>query len=163
MLRFITTLIISLLLLSSFAQKVTLSFSNQSLTQVLQILNNHYQFKFAYDNDKTDHILIDDHFSNAKIDDVLTAILEGSGLTYNLINGAYVIVPANENNSLSVKSSQYKKITGLILDKNTGEHLPYTSIQTVSNKSGTLANRDGFFTIWTTSTDSLALKISFIG
>jgi ferric enterobactin receptor len=160
-------ILLLLLLLNAavFSQKITVNLADRPLTEILQYISENYKIKFAYDNDRTDKIIVHKSFSKVSPEEFLQSVLSESGLAFSMINDVYVITPDNTADRDNIIESAVinKKISGLVKDFGTGEHLPYSTVMIANSQTGTLANSDGFFTLWIDSDDSVTLRISFIG
>ena len=160
-------LALSLLLsLPVFPQpKITLSITHQPLTAVFQQLGENYGLKFAYDNDRADQIYVTATLQETSPEEALRILLKNTGLGYTLIDNVYVITPLNPSLSSSGEPGEVPlcKLSGVVRDALSGEHLPYATIVITSTHKGIVANSDGFFTLWVPSSDSIRLQVSYIG
>jgi hypothetical protein len=169
-LKFLLLFIIIGLSHKSFAQKITASFNNKTLTNTLNSLSSRYNLKIAFDTQLADKTVINKSVSNASIDDALLALLEGTDLNMRRMGDVYMIIknapkPIEETKK-EVPAPQKKNsyyVSGIIRDKLSGESLPYATVYLSKNHIGMPANSDGFFTFETNSPDSVYFVISYVG
>ena len=155
-------LVLVLYCFSSFSQQISAEYHNKPLSEVLIDLSIRYALKFAYDNQATDTILVNSVLESSSVEQFLSGVLQNTGLIYEKRNEVYVIIPSGIPGK-GAAFLRYRKITGIVKDKHSGEHLPYATITLAGTQNGTLANSDGYFTFVTTITDTISLKIRFIG
>ena len=145
----------------AYAQKVriTESYSNQPLSEVLLSLAREYNLKFAYDPVALNQILFTGQFRNASPDKVLKQLLKDSGFEFIELNNVYVIKRIEKTNV----EEKAEPIQGIVRDRISGEALPYASIKVVDNDLGATTNTDGFFTIPDVKSDSISIEVRYLG
>lgn len=145
----------------AYAQKVriTESYSNLPLTEVLSSLASKYNIKFAYDPVALNQISFTGQFRNATPDKVLKQLLKDSGFEFIALNNVYVIKRLEK----SIVKEKPKPIQGIVRDRISGEALPYASIKVVDNDFGASTNTDGFFTIPDVKSDSISIEVQYLG
>ncbi|HDP76478.1 MAG TPA: DUF4974 domain-containing protein [Bacteroidales bacterium] len=145
----------------TYAQKVkiTESFSNQSLDQILSALSGKYNIKFAYDPVALSQISFTGQFRNDSPDKVLNQLLKDSGFEFIALNNVYVIKRVEK----LIVEEKTKSIQGIVRDRISGEALPYASIRVVDNDLGATTNTDGFFTIPDVKSDSVSIEVRYLG
>ncbi|MBV5343653.1 STN domain-containing protein, partial [bacterium] len=124
------TLIVQGWAIDSYSQKavVNLDLKNVDIIKVLDEIEKQtdYYFLFNYEQIHTDK-KIDIKLSNSKIDEVLSKILEGTGLNYSIKNRQIVIskdTSGGLNEQFSSSSSQQpKSVSGKVTDSS-GASLP---------------------------------------
>ncbi|HRR10847.1 MAG TPA: carboxypeptidase-like regulatory domain-containing protein [Tenuifilum sp.] len=146
---------------ATYAQKVkiTESFSNQSLDQILSALSGKYNIKFAYDPVALNQISFTGQFRNDSPDKVLKQLLKDSGFEFIALNNVYVIKRAEK----PIVEEKNKPIQGIVRDRISGEALPYASIRVVDNDLEATTNTDGFFTIPDVKSDSVSIEVRYLG
>jgi ferric enterobactin receptor len=150
-----------------FAQGVTIKISNQPLSEVLEKISKDYEVKVAYDSDLASGVIVSGNFVNSTLEQVIRELILGKPLELLIINDVYVVRPISvvdkEMEEVVVIQPVEHKILGLVLDKATGEHLPYATVSVLGTSTGVSANADGYFTLFTKQSDSLTLRVSFLG
>lgn len=64
---------------------------------------------------------------------------------------------------LSFASYSQITVSGKVVEKGSGEALPYATINIAGTSSGTTTNLEGFFTLFAVSSDTTTLRFSYIG
>lgn len=152
---------------SSFGQtKISEKFDNEPLVNVLEKLSKNYKIKFAYDNTALGSTLVSGEYRNVTIDEALNEILKSTSFDFILINNVYIIkqrvVEAKDEPKVKPKIIKYK-LLGVVKEKGTGENLPYATIAVEETNKGTSANSDGYFSLASSKSDSMILKVSYLG
>ncbi len=149
---------------SLFSQAlITDKFDNKPLVEVLELLTKKYEIKLAYDNKLVQSSFVTASFINEPVEDVLKKILKPNGLEFLKLNDVYIVkVSTATPEPEPVKQIKYK-VLGVVKEKGTGETLPYASVVVQGNQTGTASNTDGYFSLSSNRSDSIVLKISYIG
>ena len=152
---------------SLFGQtRISEKFDNEPLVKVLEKLSKNYKIKFAYDNTALGSTLVSGEYRNITIEDALNEILKPTLFDFILINNVYIIkqrvVEANNEPKVKPKVVKYK-LLGVVKEKGTGENLPYATIAVEETNKGTSANSDGYFSLASSKSDSMILKVSYLG
>jgi TonB-linked SusC/RagA family outer membrane protein len=134
----------------------TLNMENASMRDVLKEIEKQSDVRFFYNDlltnvDKNVSITAD----NLKIGDLLNRLLEGSDLTYKIMENNLVLI--------SPKALlQQKRVTGRVVSSSLGEPLPGVNIIIKGTNVGTVTDIDGNYEIIVTSDDDI-LVFSFVG
>lgn len=145
--------------------RVDLDLKEASLEIVFQSIQDQTEFDFFYKNeylpmDKA----INKTYTNAKVNDVLDEVLDGTGLVYRVLN-KNIVITKEENSSTdreeSIAQQQTKTITGKVTDEN-GQALPGVAIIIPGTTTGTTSKPDGTFELIIPSNTN-TLSMSFIG
>ena len=158
--RFALIILIVILVVSkksSFAQHQNLNF-NTSLDSVLSYFSQEFGYKFAYDNELVQKIIINQKINFSDSEKELEKLLISNGFTFKLINSVYIIIPVNKD-----KPKEKYNLVGIIKDKETGESLPFAHIITIDKELFCVSNQDGYFSFLDLSLDTLSLIISYVG
>ena len=152
-----------------------------TVSDLLIKISNKYDLKFNYDTVKftaLDQQQLD--IEDLKLSDALKKIcnLTKSKYIINNVGTIYLIDkfkdvdPKLINVTLSQQAvREYKgapeknnfTLTGKIIDKRTGESLPYANIKIAISKTSITSNVDGLFTITNVPNDTVKLTISYVG
>jgi TonB-linked SusC/RagA family outer membrane protein len=143
--------------LYSQSTALDLSVNQKSVREVLKTIEKQSNFRFFYNEEFSDlNKTVSLDLKGKKLDEVLTMLLENSGVTYKILeNDVVVITPAGE-------MSQQQKITGKIVDATTGEPLPGVNVVIQGSTAGTTTDIDGKYAISVDNADAVLL-FSFIG
>jgi ferric enterobactin receptor len=153
-------------------QKLTVSYTNVSLTKVLGDISQHYHIKIAFDTQLADKITINQKLVQVPLDEAIVRLLGSTGLKAEQMGDVYMIIPDVPSEKTKVESANIiqrqaikikKYIIGVVKDIQTGETLPFAGIYSKSHQLGTTANADGFFKLEMKDEDSVYLLVSFLG
>ncbi|MBN1416992.1 MAG: SusC/RagA family TonB-linked outer membrane protein [Bacteroidales bacterium] len=134
----------------------TLNMENTSMRSIFKEIERQSELRFFYNDlltnvDKNVTVVAE----NLKIDQLLNRLLEGSDLTYKIMENNLVLI--------SPKALlQQKKVTGKVLSGLTGEALPGVNVMIKGTNIGTVTDIEGKFSIIITSDDAV-LVFSFVG
>ncbi len=138
--------------------RLSLSVEDKSMREVFKLIEQESNFRFFYNdefNELNKKVNID--VTDSKIDDILTAMLDRSEVTYRILdNNLIVITPIEET------LPQAGTIKGKVVDAATGEPVAGANIVIEGTVTGTISGSDGGFTIVATKADAV-LVVSFIG
>lgn len=155
-------LVITQLEASTFAQnvKVDINMKNASLREVFEELKQKYGFSFMCSNDDIQTIAKKDiRMKNSDIESVLNKCLEGTNLTYELIDNVVIIRKIPFAAQDSVKSLT---VTGTVKDES-GAYLPGVTVQVKELKLGTATNIEGQYKLTIPNLKTFTLVYSFVG
>ena len=99
------------------------------------------------------------HLENVSLGDLLTSILQGSGYTYELMNGVIAIVRVKEEGRQTVEQELLK---GVVRDTR-GNVLPGVTVLIKGTTSGVVTDTAGRFTLPVMNRKSVILVFSFVG
>ncbi len=149
---------LQLLAVDNFAQtqRLSLNVSNESIQNVLEIIENETDYFFFYNSqgislDKKVSL----NLSEKSISDVLNSLFEGENISYTISN-RQIILAGNEFQAL-----QQRKVTGKVTDAS-GEPLPGVTVLVKGTTQGTVTDFDGNYTIADVPSIGV-LSFSFVG
>jgi TonB-dependent starch-binding outer membrane protein SusC len=138
--------------------RLSLSVEDKSMREVFKLIEQESNFRFFY-NDEFNELnkKVNLEVSEEKIDDILTAILDNSEVTYRILeNNVIVITP------LSEPLFQQGTVRGKVTDAATGEPVAGVNIVIEGTVTGTITGADGSYVINVPGPQSV-LVFSFIG
>ena len=145
-------------------------YTNKSLDLVLLDLKINYRLDIDYEKEDVQGITINQYFRKLSVTDAMKVVLSGTGLTYEIIPPRTIRVfkgelQKKETITASTLQPIKKKFTinGTIKDANTGETLPFSTIQVQGTSIGASANVDGQFTIFDVPSDTALLVVQYLG
>ncbi len=123
----------------SYGQEIQITdrFDNISLTQALLQLGKNHHLKIAFDRNKTKQHLVTYSWRKASLEEVIDDLLDATELTFEILGDREVLIRAKPSRT----SSPY--LTGSVIDKQTGNGLPFATIQNGSKY--TASNENGHF------------------
>ncbi len=136
-------------------ENISLDLQNVTIKQVFTEIEQKSDFKFLYRNELVNvdrEVSID--VENQPIEMVLAMLFDQSDLTYKLFEDNLVVITS--------KSIQQKKITGKVIDAQSGEALPGVNITIEGMNTGTTTGIDGSFSL-DVPNENVVLIFSFIG
>ncbi|MBN2274420.1 MAG: SusC/RagA family TonB-linked outer membrane protein [Bacteroidales bacterium] len=134
----------------------SLNMENTSMRSIFKEIEKQSDLRFFY-NDLLTNVdkRVTVNAKDLKINQLLDKLLEGSDLTYKIMENNLVLI--------SPKALlQQKKVTGKVVAESTGEALPGVNVIIKGTDIGTVTDYDGNYSIITT-TDDAVLIFSFIG
>ncbi|WP_406826191.1 SusC/RagA family TonB-linked outer membrane protein [Pedobacter sp. KACC 23697] len=149
-------LILSFLQVSAytFAQRITLSVSNQPLSEVFRMIKSQTGYNFVY-SDKiiSDAKQISVNLKDQSIDVTLKSILGPQGITYTIQDKTVI---------LTSKVQQNDEIDGVVRDRKTGNPLPGVVVSIKGTKFQTQTDNNGRFKL-NMPANAKALEFRYIG
>ncbi len=149
---------------------ITITLVNRPFPEALALIESKTSFKFAY---STELVRQQRNISLKVVDTplqkILTILLQGTGLTYNVIGRQIVLQSVSAPASIT--------FSGYIKDSKTGESLIGASVDIRSARAGAampatgaaatgagvITNNYGFYSITVPSSDTLQITISYVG
>jgi len=131
-----------------------------TLKEALTEIESHTNYSFLYKADILDpnkQVYLSTNELSKPIEDILNNILSDAGIQYKIIDNSMIILLPDES-----KLQQPKKITGLVTDATTGEHLPGANIIVSGTTIGVTTNSDGEYSIEVPE-GATTLQFSFVG
>jgi hypothetical protein len=149
--------------------RITETFTNTPLEKALKKISRSYDLKLAYDEDRIRQITVTATFSNSSVPEVLKKLLAGTGLTWQEVNGKYLIIPDSDSdldsdsNTTATSFLKTISVSGMVKDERTGETLPNALIRIRGTLRGTTTNTDGYFTLLKVPADSAVIQVNYLG
>jgi ferric enterobactin receptor len=155
---FLYTIIIPL---NAASQDFNLDYTNTSASTALTDVASKLGIKIAFDAGELGKININKKIKEKSPEKILAALLEGTGFQYRYEYGSWLIVREKEPAS----SWQGKKnfVTGIVCDKETGERLPYPSVQVVEENKFIFSTVEGTFSFLPKDSGSVHLIVTCLG
>ncbi len=121
-------------------ESITISFTNENLTGIIGKLEKVSGYSFAYQSDiLPGNYKITHSFKAATISQILNTVLEGTGITFQILD-KHIIIKKKE------KRKKYT-LSGYIEDSKAGQKLINVNVFDKENKNGTISNNSGFYQI----------------
>lgn len=137
-------------------KKLDISLNNVPVKEVLKNIEEQSDFRFFY-NDELSEVnrYVSVNMQGVLINDLLIDLFRGTGVTFKVLeNNLIVISPEN--------LVQQRKVTGKVIDSESGEPLAGVTVQIKGTTIGTLTGVDGSYEINVPGSESV-LVFSFIG
>ena len=154
---------------STYSQntKVTLNVRNASIEQVIDLIEEKTEFRFAYKIKDVDiKRIVSIKANKEKITSILERIFLNTKTTYKIIDRQIFLTrkavkTTNVQNVVGEASTQQSEVSGTVLDSD-GTPLPGANILEKGTTNGTQTDFDGNFTL-ALSDPNATLEISYIG
>ena len=139
-------------------KRLSLSFENSTLKEVLQKLEDETEFSFIYKDEQVNSAKrVTENFREEKVTDLLTTVLKKENMTY-MINGRVIVVMPNDS-GLPV-GQQQKSVSGKVTDSS-GASLPGVSVVVKGTTTGVITDNSGNYSI--DVPENATLSFSFVG
>ncbi|MBN2485077.1 MAG: TonB-dependent receptor [Bacteroidales bacterium] len=127
----------------------TVNFNNVTLESALNTLSYDYNIQFSY---SSRNIPVDKKINysaqNKPLGQIITDILDQSGVQFENVNGYLVLMPKTvENNMPESIKPEYYTLSGIVSDSSNSEFLIGASVYIKETGIGTLSNNYGFFSL----------------
>ncbi|HYW96017.1 MAG TPA: carboxypeptidase-like regulatory domain-containing protein, partial [Bacteroidales bacterium] len=136
--------------------KISLKHRQTTLAGIIEAIETQSEFRIFYKTDQIDtrsEIRLDQ--KEGSIASVLAYALEGSDITYKVLDKLIVLTP-------SADANQPVSVTGIITDSETGLPLPGVNILVDGTNKGAISDAEGKYTIEAPNANAI-LVFSFIG
>lgn len=147
--------------------KVTKFYFGKTRTNIIADLEKSYSIFFDYAPSYFKNDLFPGKtYEKIPLTVVLDDLLKNTGLYYKIIDENIVIKPVGTEINIREKTYERKTnfaVKGKVLDKVTGETLPYAQLLIAGTTKGSVTNADGFFTIFNIPTDTSLIVVHYVG
>ncbi len=162
--KILVALLLVCLCLPLFAQQmkeklITISFSNITLKEAMNRIEQSSGYTFFYDGNQVDtrqKVSLD--VRNTPLDKVMDALFKETGISYEVTSTQVALFAVGQ--SLSSATERQVTVTGKVTDKN-GEAIIGANISVPGTSIGTITDMDGNYTL--TVPQGATLQISYIG
>ena len=155
------TFFLTVFVLNTSAQKVTLSFHNETFERVLSSIKQQTKLSLVFSEQLVDlsrKVSID--VNSVQLTDAMKQLLAGTKLDFEIKNNKLYLIE-KKSDETKTEPLQSVKITGLVTDEK-GQPIIGASILDMSTKNGTISDQDGKFSL-KVSPKSSSIYISYIG
>jgi len=150
--------------------QLTGSYYGKTLNNILNDLQRKYHLDIDfYPGQLPDGIQAGVRFEKAPLDQVMSTLLKNSNLQYKTRGIHIVIRPVGEDMWLPeekkkiLPSQKDFTLNGQVVDKESGETLPYAQVLIDETLNGTSTNMDGYFTLFHVPADTTRLVVKYVG
>lgn len=161
---FCRSLIFSLLLYPSsdawsvpFTGQIPLKGNSMSLLQVVKEIEETSGYSFFYNSSDLEGTVAKDYNLNGDIEEVLSAVFNGSGIVYK-VNGKEVIL----SKAVTRSTQQQRTISGVVTDATDGSTIIGANVVVKGTPNGVITDLDGNFSL-SFSGKSCTLEVSYVG
>ena len=145
--------------------RLTVSANNQTVKEILYMIEGQSDFRFIYESGKVDlDKRVTVNFQNQTVESILDNLFSNAGIRYEITENTFILInPTSKNaktNTTKAVAQQQKHITGKVVDKN-GEPIIGANVVVKGTTNGAVTDMDGNFSL--NVTDGAVLEISYIG
>lgn len=145
---------------SDAMDKLSLKLKDVTIKQALKEIEEQSDYYFMYNDTKVDvSKIISIEVREASIDEILNLLLNGTGITYEIVEKQIVLYPPEGNKSK--QNNGEKEVSGTVTSED-GSTLPGVNIYIKGTNIGTVTDIDGTYSITVPSEETI-LVFSFIG
>jgi len=156
-------LFVSILFISTAAfsqnEHFNFKYENIKLRELLDKIQSQSSNKFLYKSDVVNSTYVKINVRDASIQEVLKIALDKTSLTYQILEDKLIVISLKEVKSRS--DNQPQKISGTVIDPETGESLVGVSVMVKGSSQGTISDINGKFSF--NVTKPATLIFSYIG
>ncbi len=154
----------------SQSAKLNLRLENASLEKVIWNIQKKTEFNFFYNSRDVKRVKnVSVNFSNATAGEILSAVLKGTGLTYEIVHKTVIIreapqsppPPADAPPEEELQQPEKKSLSGVVTDTD-NMPMPGVTVIVKGTTMGTITDADGEFSI-SVPLDARTLQFSFVG
>jgi hypothetical protein len=140
--------------------RISETFRDTPLKEVLTLLNKKYNLKIAYSDNAVNKSVISARLVDQTITEAFKIILDSTPLTFEQLNEDVIIIKKKQKDGNN--SHESYSIIGVVQDRESKERLPHAYIWLKSEDKNLLTNTDGYFAI-TLSSLPAEIMISYLG
>ncbi|MFM7729153.1 MAG: carboxypeptidase-like regulatory domain-containing protein, partial [Flavobacteriales bacterium] len=138
------------------------SIENKKVSAILNDWSSKYTVDFAFDSYEISRYRYTGKLYEIPLDDALKKILNGTPFDFRWLNTTCVIYPKPIVNPTATTGKPLKRqLSGRVVDRLSGEALPFASVGAMKSGAGTTADADGKFILFyegIQTTDTLAIS-----
>lgn len=151
--------------------QVNQEFIFKTLHEIIQSLERRYDLEFDFsEDDVPDRLMRTQSFRQVPLDEVVETLLQDLDVEFIIRNHQYVIIRkvgeqlvSNEIRNRTDPTRFNFTLSGKVVDANSGESLPFSTILIVSEQIGAAANVDGNFTLFNVPSDTSTVLLQYLG
>ena len=146
--------------------KLSLDVNNQTIKEVLFMIEKQSGFRFIYESEKVNlNKKVSVHVKEQTVETILKRLFEQEGVKYEITENNFILINPSVKNEKAAPSSQavlQKKnlVKGIVTDEN-GEPIIGANVVEKGTTNGTVTDLDGQFTMEVA--ENGVLQISYIG
>ena len=145
--------------------RLTISANNQTVKEILYMIEGQSDFRFIYESGKVDlDKRVTVNFKNQSVEAILDNLFGNAGIQYEITENNFILInPTGKNakaTTTKAVAQQQKRVTGKVVDKN-GEPVIGANVVVKGTTNGTITDFDGNFSLEVPAKAQLA--ISYIG
>lgn len=163
-LQLISSFLILLLILrpvTGFSQTPTIKFNNTKLSDALVQVSKILNIQVAFDSNAMAKHQVSGIFNGKTPEEILAELLKNTGYVAEKRFGNFLIIPVSPEKITN--SPAFCRISGLVTDRGSGEHLPYASVFLPEQNSIRTTSLNGTFAFRIPAVKSLRINVQYLG
>jgi len=163
-LELISSFLILLLILSpvtGFSQTPAINFNNTRLSDALVQVSKILNIQVAFDSNAMAKHQVSGTFNGKTPEEILAELLKNTGYVAEKRFGNFLIIPVSPEKITN--SPAFCRISGLVTDRGSGEHLPYASVFLPEQNSIRTTSLNGTFAFRIPAVKSLRINVQYLG
>lgn len=165
--RQVIALFILLLFIHELAAQVlvTENIENERISNVLNDWVSKYDADFAFDSYELSRYRFKGTLNSVPLEDALDQLLARTPFDYRQLNATYIIYPKpSSKENTSKRSAVKRQLSGRVIDRLSGEPLPFASIGAVKSGVGNATDTEGRFYLFNEGGETNdTLVIAYLG
>ncbi|MCI4668740.1 MAG: TonB-dependent receptor plug domain-containing protein [Bacteroidia bacterium] len=134
------------------------SFEEVSLEQVFKKMHKKYRIFFSYTREIVAAHKVSVVIDKQPLEEAMDLILAETDLSYEILQGKFVLI---KKKVVAIEKAPF--ICGWIIDKKSGDHLPYATLRLRGTPFGTVCKKDGSFYLQGNYPKDSIVEISYLG
>ncbi|MCK3685872.1 TonB-dependent receptor plug domain-containing protein [Maribellus sp. YY47] len=143
------------------AQNHRFSFTDTPLSKALAEVARERNILISFDSGVLETKLVTASFDEENVERALSLLLKNTGFTFELKYNTYLIVPAKPGQKEPVKKDV--TVSGIVFDSETGERLPYASINLWNQNIAVSTTVEGTFSLRLTDSIQNLVEVRYMG
>ncbi|MEM7551994.1 MAG: carboxypeptidase-like regulatory domain-containing protein [Bacteroidota bacterium] len=145
-------------------QKVSISFNNEPISEIIEFLEKTYDLNFIYSKEMVDlspgaSIKV----NNSPVREVLDQLFSGTNIRYVYKKSYYLLYRLDENSEINRKTNKdVKLISGKVVNSS-NDALPFANVYFSNTNIGSATDRNGLFSLEVPKHWSEKIIFSFVG
>lgn len=145
--------------------RLTISANNQTVKEILYMIEGQSDFRFIYESGKVDlDKRVTVNFKNQSVEAILDNLFGNAGIQYEITENNFILINPTSKNAKATTTKavaqQQKRVTGKVVDKN-GEPVIGANVVVKGTTNGTITDIVGNFSLEVA--DGALLEVSYIG
>jgi TonB-dependent starch-binding outer membrane protein SusC len=135
--------------------RFNLHLDKTTIKEALTIIENQSSYKFVYRDSDIENKVVSTNIVNSSIDDVLKVMLTNTGSKFRILDNNLIVIAPEE-------VLQQKKVTGTVVDSQTGETLVGVSLLLKGTNQGAVTDINGAFSL-NVPNQNAVIKVTYMG
>lgn len=143
---------------TSYGQEIHLSLDNVPLQEVIDSLENKYNYLFSYKQSDIEGITVA-RTEASTLNLFLTNVLQGTNIQFEILEKNYVVLTQKSKED----SENLVYLCGKIIDEVNGDPFAYANVFLLNTNKGTVTDADGNFYFHVAISPNDIIEISYVG